>query len=121
MRPDQRGDYLAVLNRLHRVLRIGAYSHKTEEAYYRWARRFLTFVEPLSVEAIGVGHVAQFLDQQRECSLAPTSRNQAASALTFLLKEILGIEDVRSVPRAREAKRIASVLSPPAGCTRNRG
>jgi integron integrase len=112
MRSDERGDYLAVLNRLRRVLRIGAYSHKTEEAYYSWARRFLRFVEPLPVEAIGVEHVAQFVDQQRECSLAPTSRNQAASALTFLLKEILGIEDVRSVPRAKEARRMASVLSP---------
>lgn len=112
MRFDERGDHLAVLDRLRRVLRMAAYSRKTEEAYCHWAKKFLRFVEPVPIEAIAVGHVAQFLEQQMKRSLAPTSRNQAASALTFLLKEVLGIEDVRSVPRAREAKRMLGVLSP---------
>jgi len=69
-------------------------------------------VGPVPIEAIGVLRVERFLDHQTECALAPKSRNQAASALTFFLREVLEIEDVDPIPRAREPKSLPSVLSP---------
>ena len=57
-------------------------------------------------------HVEQFLsvltDERR---LAPKSRNQAASALSFFFREVLGRDDLEGMPRAREPQRIPTVLS----------
>ena len=112
MRSPPRRTAAAVLDRLRRVLRTRAYAAKTEEAYCRWVGRFLRFVEPVPIKAIGVGHVERFMDHQTRRSLAPKSRNQAASALTFFLREVLRIENVDSIPRARQPKSLPSVLSP---------
>ena len=108
--PD--GASAEALDRLRRVLQTRGYAAKTEEAYCRWVERFLKFVGPVPIEAIGVLHVERFLDHQTERALAPKSRNQAASALTFFLREVLEIEDVDPIPRAREPKSLPSVLSP---------
>jgi len=43
--------------------------------------------------------------------LAPKSRNQASSALSFFFREVLGRDELRHMPRAKEAKRVPSVLS----------
>ncbi len=106
--PD--GASAEALDRLRRVLQTRGYAAKTEEAYCRWVERFLKFVGPVPIEAIGVLHVERFLDHQTERALAPKSRNQAASALTFFLREVLEIEDVDPIPRAREPKSLPSVL-----------
>ena len=43
--------------------------------------------------------------------MAPKSRNQAASALSFFFREVLGRDDLEGMPRAREPQRIPTVLS----------
>jgi integron integrase len=103
---------VALLERLHQLLRTRGYASKTEDAYSRWVGRFLGFIGPLPASGITVRHVEQFLDYQTERALAPKSRNQAASALSFFLREVLGVEDVLDVPRARQPKTLPTVLSP---------
>jgi integron integrase len=43
--------------------------------------------------------------------LAPKSRNQAASALAFFFREVLGRDELRTLKRAKEPRRRPSVLS----------
>ena len=80
--------------------------------YARWLRRLTDAHPGIPVEDLGRRHVEQFLsvltDQRR---LAPKSRNQAASALSFFFREVLGRDDLVGMPRAREPQRIPTVLS----------
>jgi integron integrase len=43
--------------------------------------------------------------------MAPKSRNQATSALVFFFREVLGRDELRAMPRAKEPSRVPSVLS----------
>ena len=94
------------------ALRLRAYSERTVQSYYRWARRFLSANRGVPLAHLRRGHVERFLARLAEKDrLAPKSRNQAASALAFLFREILGRDVVRHVKRAREPKRIPVVLA----------
>ncbi len=95
-----------------RLLRQRGYRNRTIEVYVQWLRRFLCTHPDIPVEDLTRRHVEQFLsvltDQRR---LAPKSRNQAASALSFFFREVLGRDDLAGMPRAREPQRIPTVLS----------
>jgi integron integrase len=57
-------------------------------------------------------HVVGFLDHLTSSErLATRSRNQAASALAFMFKEVLGRDDVDGIPRAKGPKRVPMVLT----------
>jgi len=107
--PD--GASAQALDRLRRLLHTRAYAAKTEQAYRRWVERFLKFVGAIPIETIGMAHVERFLDHLTERDLSAKSRNQAASALTFFLREVLGLEDIDSIPRARQPETLPTVLS----------
>jgi len=56
--------------------------------------------------------VERFLDQlTNQERLAPKTRNQATSALAFMFREVLGSDELGTMPRAKEPKRIPVVLS----------
>ena len=80
--------------------------------YARWLRRFTDAHPGVPVEDLTRRHVEQFLsvltDQRR---LAPKSRDQATSALSFFFRKVLGSDDLAGMPRAREPQRIPTVLS----------
>jgi hypothetical protein len=81
------------LDELRRMIRTREYSPKTERSYIGWIRRFLRFhgktvdhPNELSSE-----HAASFLQHLAlHERLAARSRNQAAAALGFMFREILG-------------------------------
>lgn len=97
---------------LRRLLRQRGYRKRTVEVYARWLRRFIDAHPGIPVEDLGRGHVEKFLshltDQRR---LAPKSRNQATSALSFFFREVLGRDELAGMRRAREPRRIPTVLS----------
>ena len=74
-----------------RLLRQRGYRNRTIEVYARWLRRFTDAHPGIAVEDLTRRHVEQFLsvltDERR---LAPKSRNQAASALSFSLQPYSG-------------------------------
>ncbi len=94
------------------LLRLRGYRNRTVDVYAGWLRRFADAHPDTAVKDLTRRHVEEFLsvltDQQR---LAPKSRNQAASALAFFFREVLGREDLEGMPRAREPQRIPTVLS----------
>ena len=78
----------------------------------RWLRRFTDAHPGTAVQDLTRRHVEEFLsvltDERR---LAPKSRNQAASALAFFFREVLGRDELAGMARAREPRRVPTVLS----------
>lgn len=122
-RPEPHGDAGAgapppdpeqILSAMRKVLRVREYSPRTARSYLDWARRFLRFLgdtAPAATEPDAT-HATRFLEhlatRQR---LAAKSRNQAASALSFMFREVLGRDEMAGVARARGPKRVPAVLS----------
>jgi len=64
------------------------------------------------VDQLSRTEVERFLAHLTEAGrLAPKSRNQATSALAFLFREVLRRDELRTMPRAKEPKRVPAVLS----------
>jgi len=95
-----------------RILRVRGYSRRTQETYGYWIDVFLTAQAGRSPDRLARADVEHFLDGLTHVKrLAPKSRNQASSALAFFFREVLGRDELRTMPRAREARRVPSVLS----------
>ncbi|MGD8729080.1 MAG: integron integrase [Gemmatimonadota bacterium] len=93
-------------------LRRRSYSPRTVDTYARWIRRFLRANPNHALERLGRKDVERFLTHlAHHHRLAPKSRNQASSALAFFFREVLGRDELRHIARAKEPKRIPSVLS----------
>jgi integron integrase len=99
---------------LARTVRTREYSRKTERAYVGWTRRFIQFHEGRvnRPENLTASHAQAFLEHLALSErLAARSRNQAASALSFVFREILGRDEMADVARARNPKRVPMVLT----------
>ncbi len=111
-RPDPAQD--ALLDEMRSFLRTGGYSAKTERAYLWWTRRFLAFRESQAPSQAGPysASARAFLQElAAKDRLAAKTRNQAASALAFLMREILGDATELDIPHAKGPRRLPSVLS----------
>lgn len=101
-----------LVRRTRDVLNARAYSPRTGEAYTAWIERFLRWHGSPHPASLTPGHVEVFLEHlARDARLAPKSRNQAASALSFLYREILGTDRLEGVARARPRRKVPLVLS----------
>jgi len=103
-----------LIERLTGAIRSRHYSARTEEAYVRWVWRFLRANRMRHPARLGEAEVARFLTTlaQRELVSAST-QNQAAAALLFLYREVLGrdVERWKGVVRAKEPGRLPVVLT----------
>ncbi len=102
----------ALLEATRRTLRAREMSRRTEVAYLGWIRRFLLFHGSPHPDTLSRRHAIQYLEQlANEGGLAANSRNQAASALAFLYREVLGSDAMERVPRAKGPQTVPVVLS----------
>jgi integron integrase len=82
-----------LLDRMRAAIRVRHYSIRTEDTYVHWARRFILFHGKRHPADMGAQEVSAFLtDLATERHVAPSTQNQAKSALLFLYKEVLGVE-----------------------------
>jgi site-specific recombinase XerC len=103
---------------LRRVARLREYSRKTEKAYVSWVERYFRWASAAVGAAPGTAAagamdeatLVAFLEHLGHEGLAARSRNQAVSALNFLLRQVLRRNDVE-LPRARGPVRMAVVLT----------
>jgi integron integrase len=103
-----------LLDALRRAIRTRGYSPKTEKAYLGWVRRFLAFHRrgPEEAASFGATHAEAFLEHLAMVErLAARSRNQAAAALAFLFRAVLGRDELADVPRAKGPRRLPLVMS----------
>ncbi|MGH7463014.1 MAG: phage integrase N-terminal SAM-like domain-containing protein, partial [Longimicrobiales bacterium] len=96
------------------MMRTREYSPKTERSYFGWIRRFLRFHGRTvdHPDTLAAEHATAFLEHLAVTErLAARSRNQAAAALGFLFREILGRDEMFAVARARGPRNEPLVLS----------
>ena len=99
---------------MRQALHLREYSRKTEIAYVAWVQRFFRFVADSVAESdqLRAQHANAFLEQlASQNHLAAGSRNQAASAISFMFREILGRDELANTARAKGPKRLPAVLS----------
>ena len=110
--PERSGD--SILKEMSSILRTRGYSAKTERAYLWWTRRFLAFRDSDSrstPEPYSASARAFLEDLAIKDKLAAKTRNQAASALGFLFREIIREAVELDIPHAKGPRRLPSVLS----------
>jgi integron integrase len=103
-----------LLDRLRSELRSRHYSHRTEQAYVLWTRRFVRFHRMRHPSLMGEGEISAFLTHLAVAEkVSASTQNQALSALLFLYRHVLGrdVGDLGSVIRARKPVRLPVVMT----------
>jgi integron integrase len=101
-----------LVGQLRLRLRLLHYSPVTEKAYVGWLRRFVAFTGRRHPTDVPHELVARFLSQLGRGRVGAATQSQAASAVAFLFREVLGRSAPILFPRARPARRVPTVLSP---------
>ena len=110
--PGQRPRRL--LDQLRDALRTRHYSIRTEDAYVRWARRFILFHGKRHPNDMGAEEVVAFLSHlATEGGVSPSTQNQALAALLFLYRVLLKreLEGLDQTVRAHAPRRLPVVLT----------
>jgi integron integrase len=103
-----------LLGQVRRACRDRQYSDRTAKAYTAWVRRFILFHNkrhPSELDSEAIGRFLSYLANERGVSVA--TQRQAAAALVFLYREVLGLR-VRPPPavaRPGKPRRLPTVLS----------
>jgi len=103
-----------LLDQVRIAIRTRHYSPRTEEAYVSWVERFVRFHglrHPRELDREDVNAFLTHLAVDRD--LSASSQNQAASALMFLYREVLGLSVDRPTGfvRAKQPKNLPVVLT----------
>jgi integron integrase len=78
-----------LLDQVRVVLRRRHYSYKTEKSYIHWIKRFVAFHDMKSPRDMGAPEIEAFLTHLAvRQHVAPSTQNQAFSALVFLYREV---------------------------------
>ncbi len=100
--------------RLRTVCRLRHYSHRTEDAYWMWARQFILFHGKRHPLEMGAAEVRGFLSHLAvERNVSASTQAQALNAIVFLYEQVLGREagEFADFERATRAKKVPVVLS----------
>ena len=111
---DIKKKHEAALTRMIYEIRRRAYSIRTEEAYLKWAVRFLAAYgndEVQSISAKEVIHFLEYLAVKRHVSAS--TQNQALNALIFFFEHGLNapLDELESFTRAKKPKQLPVVLT----------
>lgn len=103
-----------LLEQVSRAVRARQYSFRTESAYVAWVRRFVLFHGKKHPSDLNENAVVAFLTHlANDCSVSTSTQNQAASAILFLYREVLGIDmdPPQGVVRPAKPRRLPIVLT----------
>jgi integron integrase len=103
-----------LLEQVRDVIRRKHYSIRTEQAYLDWIKRFIIYHNKRHPAEMAEDEVARFLTHlARDRDVAPSTQNQALSALLFLYREVLKHEIgwLQKVERAKKPPKLPVVLS----------
>ena len=97
---------------MERLLVTQGYSPQTRDTYIRWTQRFTKFLGYPHPRQIGTKEIAAFLDHlANDRGLAAATRNQAAAAIKFLMREVLASDAADSIKNSKGPKYVPTVLS----------
>ncbi len=112
--PQKRQNSRKLLQRVRDSIRARHYSHRTEQAYVAWVKRYVVFHGKAHPGSLGVDAVREFLtDLAVRRNVSASTQSQALSAILFLYREVLRIDIgwVSDVERAKKPVRVPTVLS----------
>ena len=104
-----------LLVQLRRVLRARHMSHRTEQAYVAWCRRYVRFCGMRHPAGCGAADVRAFLEMlATQSRVAASTQNQACAAIEFLYTHVLGcsLGALPSYVHAQRPKRLPNALEP---------
>jgi site-specific recombinase XerD len=102
-----------LLDRVRLAIRVRHYSHRTEECYVAWVRRYVHFHERRHPAELGAAGVQRFLVALADqANLSASSQAQALSALLFLYRDVLrpDLGPIDRTWRAKQPTRLPVVL-----------
>ena len=105
----------ALMGDVRRVMRARHYSGRTETAYLGWIKRFILVNRLRHPGEMGQREVEAFLTRLAvEGRVAPSTQNQAFSALVFLYRDVLRMQLpwLEDVVRAKPQRKLPVVLAP---------
>jgi len=103
-----------LLDQVRAAIRARHYSRRTERAYVGWIRRFIMASGRRHPAELGVSEVTSFLTALAvNRRVAPSTQNQALSAILFLYREVLELDLpwLQDVVRAKRPHHVPIVLS----------
>jgi integron integrase len=103
-----------LLDRVRHTLRRKHYAIRTEEAYLNWIKRFIFFHHKRHPQEMDTPEIEAFLTHLAvDQHVAPSTQNQAFSALLFLYRHVLNKELQAPIDAARAKKptRLPTVLT----------
>ena len=103
-----------LLDQLREALRSRHYSHRTEQTYCSWVKRFIYFHNVRHPQEMAEPEINAFLTYLAvKEKVAASTQNQALSAILFLYRHVLCREvgDLGEVIRARKPARLPVVLT----------
>jgi integron integrase len=103
-----------LLDQVRDLLRIKHYSYRTEQSYVAWIRRYILFHNKRHPKEMGIPEIEAFLSYLAiEENVAASTQNVALSALIFLYKEVLRIDQPLSLNafRAKRSTYLPTVLT----------
>lgn len=104
-----------LFDQIRSVLRRRHYSYKTEKSYIHWIRQFVAFHGMKSPREMGASEVEAFLTHLAvQQQVAPSTQNQAFSALLFLYREVYQRDTNWNLDAERAAPKryLPTVLTP---------
>lgn len=102
-----------LLDRVRLSLRQQNYALSTERTYVSWIKRYIIFHDIRHPREMGEEEIKDFLtDLATNKKVAPSTQNQALSALIYLYEQVLGIElDEINALRPRRNRHLPTVLT----------
>lgn len=103
-----------LLDQMRDQLRAMHYARRTEQSYVDWARRFILFHQKRHPRELGPQAITTFLTNLAVAGkVAPSTQNQARSALLFLYRHVLAmpIDTLQDVVAARATRHLPTVLT----------
>jgi len=113
-RPIRWDGFRHLLDRVRESIRTRHFSHRTEQAYVAWTRRFIEFHGRRHPLTLGEKHVRDFLTHLAVRSqVSAATQNQALCAILFLYRRVLlrEIGWVDGITRAKPSRKLPVVLS----------
>ena len=103
-----------LLDQLREAMKSRHYSHRTEETYCHWVKRFIFFHNVRHPVEMAEPEINAFLTHLAvKGKVSSSTQNQALSALLFLYRYVINrkIGDLGEVIRARKPKRLPVVMT----------
>jgi integron integrase len=104
-----------LLDQLRAEIRRRNYSPRTEETYVGWVKRYVRFHDIVHPDTLGHDDIVAFLSHlATDRGVSASTQNQAAGAILFLYRQVLGIEveTPRAIVRAKRTRHLPTVLTP---------